>query len=176
MPSAPAFICSVGRDTTSNVPLVYFSHLLQKNIKACIATAARPFSIRIPSAASHLIRRKKNSVSVLRQYNEPRHAFSDEKEILLACSLLTYRSRGTNLVRLEVLEKTGPNMSRKCSISVAASTVLQVYMFITKQRYSIGSHYSVQRYRRYVAACGTVCCEVQTYWSQRLNSTSEINQ
>ena len=52
MPSAPAFICSVGRDTTSNVPLVYFSHLLQKNIKTCKCNCCWIFRIRLPSCLS----------------------------------------------------------------------------------------------------------------------------
>jgi hypothetical protein len=68
MPSDPAFICSFGKDATSNVSRVYFSHLLQKNIntRKCNCRSDLPYSHSI-----HLIRRKINSVSFVSQYNEP---------------------------------------------------------------------------------------------------------
>ena len=87
---------------------------------------------------------------------------------MLARSLLTNRSRGTNLVRLEVPEKTRPNMSRKCSISVVVSTVRQVYVFLSNVTLSAGITLCQ---RHYVAAGNNVCCQVQKYSSQRHNST-----
>jgi len=81
MPSAPAFIRSISRDKTSNVPHVYFSHLLQKNIKTgkCNCRSDLLYSHSISSFSSHSTPDKLCFISLSVERTNSRHSAMRKK-------------------------------------------------------------------------------------------------